>query len=50
MWFKYYLPSVCDDHIFKNEYLFYRFRIDDGTFFVDPEYESFHQAIMVHQR
>lgn len=41
---------VCDDHIFKNEYLFYRFRIDDGTFFVDTEYENYHEAIMVHQR
>jgi len=41
---------VCDDHIFKNEYLFYRFRNDDGTFFVDTEYESYHEAIMVHQR
>jgi len=42
---------VCDDHLFKNEYLFYRFRIDDGTFFVDDaQYERFHEAIMVHQR
>ena len=42
---------VCDDHLFKNEYLFYRFRIDDGTFFADdPQYEPFHEAIMVHQR
>ena len=24
--------SVTDDHQFKNEYLFYRFRYDDGTF------------------
>lgn len=44
------LHHVCDDHIFKNEYLFYRFRIDDGTFFVDTEFESYHQAIMIHQR
>jgi len=44
------IHHVCDDHIVKSEYLFYRFRIDDGTFFVDTEYRFYHQAIMIHQR
>ena len=28
---------VCDDHSFKNEKLFYRFRKDDGTYEEPPD-------------
>ena len=27
-----FTPVVCDDHGFKDEKLFYRFRRDDGTY------------------
>lgn len=28
---------VCDDHVFKDDKLFYRFRKDDGTFEEPPD-------------
>ena len=36
--------------MFKDEYLFYRFRVDDGSFFVEPELEIYQQGILLHQR
>ena len=30
-------PAVCDDHVFKDDKLFYRFRKDDGTFEEAPD-------------
>ena len=27
-----YMCAVCDDHFFKDDKLFYRFRKDDGTY------------------
>lgn len=30
-------PTVCDDHVFKDDKLFYRFRKDDGTFEEPPD-------------
>ena len=27
-----YFHTVCDDHLFKDEKLFFRFRKDDGTY------------------
>ena len=27
-----YSKTVCDDHLFKDEKLFFRFRKDDGTY------------------
>lgn len=32
-----YYPTVCDDHVFKDDKLFYRFRKDDGTFEEPPD-------------
>ena len=33
-----HLPTlVCDDHVFKDDKLFYRFRKDDGTFEEPPD-------------
>lgn len=29
--------AVCDDHLYKDEYLFYRFRKDDGTYKEPPD-------------
>lgn len=29
--------TVCDDHVFKDDKLFYRFRKDDGTFEEPPD-------------
>eukprot|EP00794_Sanderia_malayensis_P004750 gene4750-5374_t len=43
------LHHVCDDHIFKDEYLFYKFRVDDGSIFVEPELEVYCKGIMLHQ-
>ncbi|XP_065648727.1 DEP domain-containing mTOR-interacting protein isoform X3 [Hydra vulgaris] len=44
------LHHVCDDHLFNNDNCFYRFRIDDGTFFVDSKYIYYHQGIVIHDR
>ena len=35
-------PPVTDGHQFKNEYLFYRFRYDDGTFRHKQELQDVH--------
>ena len=40
---------VCDDHVFKDEYLFYKFRVDDGSMFIEPELEIYSQGIKIHQ-
>ena len=42
--------AVCDDHVFKDEYLFYKFRVDDGSLFIEPELEIYSRGIMLHQR
>ncbi|XP_065061789.1 DEP domain-containing mTOR-interacting protein-like isoform X2 [Rhopilema esculentum] len=44
------LHHVCDDHVFKDEYLFYKFRVDDGTLFIEPELEIYSKGIKLHQR
>jgi len=44
------IHHVTDEHMFKGDNTYYRYRIDDGTFFVDTQYEAYHQAIMIHQR
>ena len=41
---------VCDDHVFKDEFLFYKFRVDDGSLFVEPELEVYSRGVLLHQR
>jgi len=43
------LHHVCDHHVFKDEYLFYKFRVDDGSIFIEPELEIYSRGIKLHQ-
>jgi len=38
------MVPVCDDHIFKDEMLFYRFRRDDETYKEDKDLTMFYTA------
>jgi len=42
--------SVCDDHVFKDEMLFYRFRQDDNTFPIRHDFELVLKAYHISQR
>lgn len=41
---------VCDDHAFKDQMLFYRFRRDDGSRGYDKEVQLVFQAIDIYNR
>jgi hypothetical protein len=40
---------VCDDHIFKDDVLFYRFRIDDGTYEKDVDTKMFYKGQQIYK-
>ena len=41
---------VCDDHVFKDQMLFYRFRQDDGSGGFDKDVQLVFQAIDIYNR
>ena len=41
---------VCDDHAFKDQMLFYRFRRDDGSRGYDKDVQLVFQAIDIYNR
>ncbi|XP_063402394.1 DEP domain-containing mTOR-interacting protein-like [Mytilus trossulus] len=43
------LHHVCDDHLFKDDMLFYRFRIDDGTHKMDMDLKMFHKGQQIYR-
>ena len=43
------LHHVCDDHIFKDDVLFYRFRIDDGTYEKDVDTKMFYKGQQIYK-
>ena len=45
---KTYLFSVCDDHLIKDDILFYRFRKDDETYMNDKDLVLFYKAQELH--
>ncbi|XP_050402251.1 DEP domain-containing mTOR-interacting protein isoform X1 [Patella vulgata] len=44
------IHHVCDDHLFKDEKLFYRFRRDDNTYSIDRDLRSFYTGLRVYQK
>lgn len=42
--------SVCDDHLFKDEMLFYRFRLDDNTMPITHDIELVLKGYGISQR
>ena len=44
------LVSVCDEHVFKDEYLFYRFRRDDDSYTCYQDLKYFYRGQMLNQR
>ncbi|CAC5412954.1 DEPTOR [Mytilus coruscus] len=45
----YILHHVCDDHLFKDDMLFYRFRIDDGTHKMDMDLKMFYKGQQIYR-
>lgn len=45
-----FVHHVCDDHQFKDQMLFYRFRRDDGTEFPDKETEILYKGLDLYHR
>ncbi|XP_071142565.1 DEP domain-containing mTOR-interacting protein-like [Mytilus edulis] len=43
------LHHVCDDHLFKDDMLFYRFRIDDGTHKMDMDLKMFYKGQQIYR-
>ena len=41
---------VCDEHEFKDEYLFFRFRQDDGTYPQEPDALAFARGQRIYSR
>ncbi|XP_071485687.1 DEP domain-containing mTOR-interacting protein-like [Diadema antillarum] len=44
------IHHVCDDHVFKDEILYYRFRVEDNTFVATRESSAYLQGTQVFQR
>lgn len=46
----FYLLLVCDDHQFKDEMLFYRFRRDDDTVVLNPDLAVVYRGCDIYHR
>ena len=46
----FFLLLVCDDHQFKDEMLFYRFRQDDGTATLNPDLVIVYRGCDIYHR